>query len=131
VLTLAVWFMDAGSLSRGAWYLNTQQFSVAEQEYLRCLLKTTFGIESSLNRDKHYFRLRMNIKSTELMNQLIGSYVLPCLRHKLVHDPVTTESKDESLPAREANTPTPALPDQITAPPAYDRWQDEDIVYAM
>ena len=114
-LSLAVWFIDDGSKSRGAWYLNTQQFSVAEQDHLRRVLKTTFGIESALNRDKQYFRLRMSIKSTELMSDIISSYILPCFRHKLVHDPVTTESKDESFPARGANTPTPAMPGQITA----------------
>ena len=108
-LSLAVWFMDDGSKSRGAWYLNTQMFSVEEQLFLRSLLKTTFGIESSLNRDKHYFRLRMTLSGTRLMSDIIGSLILPCLRHKLVHDPVTTESKDESFPSREANTPTPAM----------------------
>jgi hypothetical protein len=97
-LSLAVWFMDDGSKSRGAWYLNTQQFSVRELDYLRALLKATFGIESAINRDKQYFRLRMSIKSTGLMTEIIGSYLLPCVRHKLVHDPVTTESKDESFP---------------------------------
>ena len=115
LLSLAVWFMDDGSKSHGAWYLNTQQFSVEEQNFLRTLLRTTFGIESALNRDKQYFRLRIPLKSTELMSHLIGPYLLPCLHHKLVHDPVTTESKDESFPLREANTPTPAMPSQITA----------------
>jgi hypothetical protein len=97
-LTLAVWFMDDGSKSREAWYLNTQQFTREEQEFLRSLLKTTFGIGCALNRDKQYLRLRMSIKDTKSMSQLIGSYVLPCLRHKLIHDPVTTESKDEGFP---------------------------------
>jgi hypothetical protein len=114
-LSLAVWFMDDGSKSREAWYLNTQQFSVEEQVFLASLLKATFGIESALNRDKQYFRLRISIQGTGLMSSLIASYVLPCLRHKLVHDPVTTESKDESFPAREANTPTPVMPGQIKA----------------
>jgi hypothetical protein len=115
-LSLAVWFMDDGSKSRGAWYLNTQQFSLPEQDYLRGLLKRTFGIENALNRDKQYFLLRMSIKDTRSMSELIGSYVLPCLRHKLVRDPVTTESKDESFPVRGAKTPTPAMPGQMTAP---------------
>src|ERR1700730_4706930 len=33
-LILAVWFMDDGSKSRSACYLNTQQFCVADQELL-------------------------------------------------------------------------------------------------
>src|SRR5262249_38509475 len=92
---LAVWFMDDGSKSRDAWYLNTQQFSVEEQTLLRALLTETFGIESAANRDKGYFRTRISTESTKLMEQLIGPYLLPCSRCKLEHDPVTTESKDE------------------------------------
>jgi hypothetical protein len=107
-LSLAVWFMDDGSKSRDAWYFNTQQFSIEEQEFLRALLKESFGIECALNRDKQYFRLRVTLQSTVLMSKIIGSYVLPCLRHKLVQDPVTTESKDKSFSTGEANTPTPA-----------------------
>jgi hypothetical protein len=108
-LALAVWFMDDGSKSRDAWYLNTQQFSDAEQAFLRKLLRNTFGLESAANRDKDYFRTRISTESTRRMEQIIGPYLLPCFRYKLVHDPVTTESKDES-PSTGANTPTPAMP---------------------
>src|SRR5438046_1573860 len=34
-LSIAVWFMDDGSKSRSAWYLNTQLFSLEEQDFLR------------------------------------------------------------------------------------------------
>jgi hypothetical protein len=69
-LSLAVWFMDDGSKSRDAWYLNTQQFSNDEQGFLRSWLKKTFDIECALNRDKQYFRLRLSLKSTERMSHL-------------------------------------------------------------
>jgi hypothetical protein len=109
-LSLAVWFMDDGSKSRSAWYLNTQQFSFGEQLFLRALLKETFGIESAANRDKQYFRLRISTESTRLMTEIVRPYLLPWFRYKLVDDPVTTESKDESFCSEEANTPTPAMP---------------------
>lgn len=112
-LSLAVWFMDDGSKSRSAWYLNTQQFSLREQELLRTLLKETFGVESAVNRDKQYFRLRVSTESTRLMTEIVRPYLLPGFRYKLVDDPVTTESKDESFPSREANTPTPVMPSQV------------------
>src|SRR3990172_6031191 len=54
-LTLAVWFMDDGSKSRTAWYLNSQQFSVADQRFLVSLLRKTFGIQATLNSYKHYY----------------------------------------------------------------------------
>jgi hypothetical protein len=102
--------MDDGSKSRSAWYLNTQQFSLGEQRFLCSLLKETFGIESAANRDKQYFRLRIRTESTRLMTEIVRPYLLPWFRYKLVDDPVTTESKDESFRSAEANTPTPATP---------------------
>lgn len=77
-LALAVWFMDDGSKSRSACYLNTQQFSIPEQEWLIHLLRKVFGIESALNRDKHYYRLRITTESTRKLIDLIEPYVLPC-----------------------------------------------------
>jgi hypothetical protein len=97
-LILAVWFMDDGSKSRTAWYLNTQKFSDAEQAFLRALLKGTFGLDSAANRDKQYLRIRISQESTKLMTQIVSPYLLPCFQYKLVDDPVTTESKDESCP---------------------------------
>jgi hypothetical protein len=44
-LTLAVWFMDDGSRSRNAVYLNTQQFAMTDQMRLLALLKGQWGIE--------------------------------------------------------------------------------------
>jgi len=94
-LSLAVWFMDDGCKSRTAIYLNTQKFSLSEQHYLQGILLKTFGINSSLNRDKKYFRIRIDSKSSILMCNLIEPYILPCLRYKLINDPVTTELKNK------------------------------------
>ena len=94
-LSLAVWFMDDGGKSRSATYLNTQQFSLLEQQFLQKLLFQTFGINSTLNRDKKYFRIRINSNSSKIMCKLIKPYILPCLEYKLINDPVTTELKNE------------------------------------
>jgi hypothetical protein len=96
-LSLAVWFMDDGTRIRSAYYLNTQQFSVAEQQYLQGLLFKTFGLVSSLNRDKHYFRIRITTESSIKLRKLVEPYIVECLKYKLANDPVTTESKDEIL----------------------------------
>lgn len=95
-LALAVWFMDDGSRSRSACYLNTQQFAIAEQEWLRHLLRKTFGIESALKRDKSYFRLRITTEGTRKLVSTIEPHVLPCFRYKLLNDPVTTDPKGEA-----------------------------------
>src|SRR5262249_35817994 len=60
-LTLAVWFMDVGCKSHRALYLNTQQFNVVNQHRLIQLLKEQCGIDATLNRDRHYYRLRIAV----------------------------------------------------------------------
>ena len=94
-LSLAVWFMDDGSKSRSAIYLNTQQFTLSEQQFLQNLLFKTFRINSTLNRDKQYFRLRIDTNSSVLMYKIIKPYILSCLKYKLINDPVTTELKNK------------------------------------
>lgn len=96
-IALAVWFMDDGARSRNSIYLNTQQFSLEEQEFLISLLYKTFQIECALNRDKSYYRLRVNTQSTRKMKQIMLPYVLECFKYKLMDDPVTTDPKGKSL----------------------------------
>jgi hypothetical protein len=47
-LILAVWFMDDGSRSRSAVYLNTQQFDEGSQRRLLGLLLDQLGLQGSL-----------------------------------------------------------------------------------
>ena len=82
-LSLAVWFMDDGSKSRSAIYLNTQQFSVDEQKKLIFVLKDQFGLDSTLNKDKIYFRIRVRSESSKKMVKIIEKYILPNFRYKL------------------------------------------------
>jgi hypothetical protein len=96
-LSLAVWFMDDGTRIRSAFYLNTQQFTLREQQFLINLLFETFGIKSALNRDKTYFRIRISTDSSVNMQMIIEPYIVPCMRYKLINDPVTTELKNEIL----------------------------------
>jgi len=96
-LSLAVWFMDDGTRIRSALYLNTQQFNLQENLFLQKLLLDTFGLQSALNRDKQYFRIRFTTESSKSLRKLIEPYVIECMKYKLANDPVTTESKDEIL----------------------------------
>lgn len=96
-LSLAVWFMDDGCKIRSAYYLNTQQFTLPEQKFLQDLLLKAFRLESALNRDKKYFRIRISTESSKMMQSIIEPYIVPCMKYKLINDPVTTESKDEIL----------------------------------
>jgi hypothetical protein len=82
-LGLAVWFMDDGCRSRSAAYLNTQQFDVQSQFVLVALLEEQWGLESTLNRDKSYRRIRISVRSTKRLSEIIEPYLLPELRYKL------------------------------------------------
>lgn len=90
-LVLAVWFMDDGNKSRTSVYLNTQQFSLEEQEFLRRMLMEQWGIETTLNKDKHYWRIRIRVSSIEKFVSLIKPYLLPQFYYKLPFDPVSTD----------------------------------------
>jgi hypothetical protein len=81
-LSLAVWFMDDGSRSRNSAYLNTQQFGGDDQKRLMEALDSV-GIESTLNRDKHYTRIRVRTSSIPRLRELIGAFLLPQMRYKL------------------------------------------------
>ena len=96
-LTLAVWFMDDGTKSRSACYLNTQQFDFEDQKRLQNLLFTCLGLQSTLNRDKHYYRIRITSEATRILHDLIRPHILPCFQYKFMNDPVTTDPKGEAL----------------------------------
>lgn len=81
-LTLAVWFMDDGSKSRKAIYLNTQQFSLKSQKRLIEKLAGV-GLRCSLNRDKEYYRLWMSVGSIQRFKTMIGPHLLKMFSYKL------------------------------------------------
>ena len=81
-LSLAVWFMDDGCKSYRALYLNTQKFSVAEQNTLASLLNKHFGIKATLNKDKKYYRLRIAVSSVSRFLEIIQPYLLPMFCYK-------------------------------------------------
>ena len=83
-LSLAVWFMDDGSKSRKSLYLNTQQFKIEDQKLLLRVLKNTFDLKGSLDRDKKYYRIRFNVKDSKNLVKIIGSSVIDSMRYKLL-----------------------------------------------
>ena len=81
-LSLAVWFMDDGCKSHRALYLNTQQFELTTQELLMRMLKQQWEIDAGLNRDKHYYRIRIAVDSVAKFKQIISPHVLPQFAYK-------------------------------------------------
>ena len=89
-IILAIWFMDDGSKCRAHdVYLNTQQFSEADQRKLLNMLQKV-GLQVSLNRDKTYYRLRFLKESVQKFNKIIAQHIIPSMRYKLSYDPVET-----------------------------------------
>ena len=82
-LMIAVWFMDDGSKSYKTYYLNTQCFYCFSQRRLIQMLKGQYGINSSLNRDKGYYRIRIKQGSAERFKKLIKNYIIPEMKYKL------------------------------------------------
>ena len=82
-LSLAVWFMDDGSKSRDALYLNTQSFTEKDQRLLLRLLKEQHDLVGNLNRDGKYTRIRLNLESSRTLSRIIEPHVLPMFRYKL------------------------------------------------
>lgn len=83
-LTLAVWYMDDGSRCDEDIYLNSQQFTKEEQEKLVGMFYTQYAIQASLNKDKHYLRIRIRKESVKRMMNMITSYIIPMMRYKLL-----------------------------------------------
>lgn len=83
-LTLAVWYMDDGSRCDEDIYINTQQFTQEEQELLVRSLHKEFSIQSSLNKDKQYRRIRIKKGSVHMFMSIIFPHIVPSMRYKLL-----------------------------------------------
>lgn len=49
-LSLAIWYLDDGTLAGRSLHLNTQSFSHQDNQLLRATLRRNFGIDSSINK---------------------------------------------------------------------------------
>lgn len=88
--TLAVWYMDDGSMCRESdVYLNTQQFDLLSQQILVKKLEQ-IGLHATLNKDKQYQRIRFLKSSVCLLKEIISSHIVPSMKYKLGYDPVET-----------------------------------------
>ena len=88
---LSVWFMDDGSKCRDCdVYLNTQQFSAGDQKILIAALRE-LGLDTRMNKDKTYYRLRFLKSSVTKLRQLLSDIVIPSMSYKLSYNPVETK----------------------------------------
>lgn len=83
-LLLAVWFMDDGSKSRKALYLNTQQFGY-DQTFKVCeMFQDQLDLDARVNKDSKYFRVRFTDKASITFQQIITPHILQSFKYKLL-----------------------------------------------
>ncbi len=82
-LGLATWIMDDGAADGGQLRINTQSFTVAENQDLAFLLERRFGLKMTLNYDKGYPRLRCRAISMKTLAWTVRKYLLPEMHYKL------------------------------------------------
>jgi hypothetical protein len=88
-LTIAVWFMDDGNIVRRkgkiqGYHLNTQSFSQEENELLSSVLRSTYGISCSVEKNHTYFRLAIYRQyDRERFVELIREYIQPSMQYKI------------------------------------------------
>lgn len=91
-LSLAVWFMDDGTLdyrpkSHYAYSLSTDSFSVSDVEKLKKTLKNNFNVESSIqtprSRGTKYTKLYIGADGRDKFKNLIEDFILDCFSYKL------------------------------------------------
>lgn len=88
-VTIAVWFMDDGNISGSGFNLNTQSFTLAENQLLVETLKDIWGLKSSIHMNHGYPRLYVQARSAGKFADMVRAHILPELTYKLgcVGDP--------------------------------------------
>ena len=76
--------MDDGSKSGGSIYLNTQQFLREDQNKLQKLLLNQFNVNSNLNKDKEYIRIRIKTEDAKKFCDIIRQFIPQSMQYKLV-----------------------------------------------
>lgn len=84
-LSLAIWYLDDGTLDRRGLRFNTQGFSRRENLLLRSVLKQNFGIDCNLNKSGNRgkgFTLYVSVKGAKKLLSLTDQYLKKCLPYK-------------------------------------------------
>lgn len=79
----AIWLMDDGARDKNQLRLNTQSFSLEENERLIDILEAKLGIMATINRDKDRYRLRVYATSMPRVRQLVAPFLIPSMQYKL------------------------------------------------
>lgn len=86
-VSLAVWFMDDGTLDRrqGSLLFETQSFTRQEIERLQGCLRENFGIGSRIHRSGvgRGLRLYLSVADAQRMAEIVKPFIVDSMRCKL------------------------------------------------
>ena len=87
-LTIAVWFMDDGNVRKTAgdvkgYDLNTQSFTLSENQILQQALQNVWNIRATLNKNHKYYRLHLGVREIYKFANLIRKHILPSMEYKI------------------------------------------------
>lgn len=85
-LALAVWFMDDGSIKskhHKARIINTQSYTKTEVQRLINVLKTKYGIECKLRKQKEGYQILILAESAKRFVEIIKPYLHPSMDYKI------------------------------------------------
>lgn len=88
-LSLAVWFMDDGYKRNdcNAFRLGTDSFTKDEQYLLQSVLKSNFGIETTVHKKGKYWNLYIPERESKKFIALVEPYIIPSLAYKITLTP--------------------------------------------
>lgn len=85
-LTLAVWYMDDGSIKSNhhrTVFLNTQGFAIRDLRALQKALLEKFGIKTQLRKDRDQQQIYFLAETVDKFLAMIKRYIIPSMRYKL------------------------------------------------
>lgn len=87
-LSLAMWYLDDGTLRRGEGLrpsieISSCGFSSEEHVLLLDCLKNNFGIDADVYHTKGRLSIRINAENTQIFLDLIKDYVPGCMKYKM------------------------------------------------
>ena len=86
LLTLAVWYMDDGSIKsrkHKGIFLNTQGFAFEDIEKLQEILKNKFSIGSTTRKEKNGWQIYLGSENGRKFVTLIDPYIISSMRYKI------------------------------------------------
>ena len=75
--------MDDGCRHKYSYILNTQNFTLKEQEILADALGRKFKFEVNIHKDRDNYRLYITANSRDSLTNLIKPFIFPSFEYKL------------------------------------------------